>query len=42
MKKNSIDSEHSCLDPGVKHRDDGVREWPSTGLIGMGKCQAQG
>jgi hypothetical protein len=23
MKKKSIDIEHSCLDPGVKHRDDG-------------------
>jgi len=23
MKKNSIDIQHSCLDPGVKRRDDG-------------------
>ena len=23
MKKNSIDIEHSCLDSGVKHRNDG-------------------
>jgi hypothetical protein len=29
MKKNSIDIEHSCLDPGVKRRDDGV---------GFGRC----
>ena len=26
MKKKSIDIEHSCLDPGVKRRDDGRRE----------------
>ena len=27
MKKNSIDIEHSCLDPGVKHRDDGPTKY---------------
>ena len=26
MKKKSIDIEHSCLDPGVKHRDDEERD----------------
>lgn len=30
MKKNSIDIQHSCLDPGIKRRDDGERLYNET------------